>query len=117
MTDPRIEAAARALCERQGYSSIGTELAEYGGFKEDWEVFADDAKAALEAAGAAAWRPIESAPKGKKILVREGGDWIGIAIFHTEGKFSGRWIYINAVDSHENLFPTHWQPLPTPPAS
>ena len=106
MTDPRIEAAARELKRL---------------FSDD-ESTTDDtwiacAKCVLEAADQAAWRTIESAPKGKKILVREEGNWTGIAIFHTEGKFSGQWIYINAVDPHENLLPTHWQPLPKPPTS
>jgi hypothetical protein len=62
-------------------------------------------RAALEAADAAAWMPIEEAPKDKMILVEGpclviwlGGDWFSY--------ISGR---------HLQWSPTHFRHLPEPP--
>jgi hypothetical protein len=49
-TDKQVEAVARTLAARRQYNP-------------PWELFVDDARAALEAAEAAAWQPIDTAPQ------------------------------------------------------
>ena len=70
-----------------------------------------------------AWQPIETAPKdGTWFLgwvdradVEDQYDvWRWDAEIETE---SGYGFWVNAADSNLDEFPTHWQPLPTPPAS
>ena len=125
MTDPRIEAAARALCERQGYPSGGSELAASCGFSENWEAFEDDAQAAITAADATAWSPIETAPKDAEMIL--------LGYLDVSGKFSARtaewalvhprssdkeWAYAWVCKMSDRLVDqraTHWQPLPKPP--
>lgn len=98
MTDPRIEAAARALCERQGYPSDGSELAASCGFSENWEAFSDDAQAALAAADAAAWRPMSEAPKDRTdILAKTRPD-----VFPESNHRSG-WNERNVVIRHDGI--------------
>jgi hypothetical protein len=74
------------------------------------------------------WQPIETAPKGDG---RENGPEIIVAAFYEGGATSGIatwWWHPNPSDaedggrweigSHgaERFVPTHWMPLPTPPA-
>jgi hypothetical protein len=81
------------------------------------------------------WQPIETAPKdGKSILVHDNvapGLAAGVAIecwagntdvaawWENEDAGSGRWIcYMDRPQDPELHFtPTHWMPLPEPPAS
>jgi len=62
------------------------------------------------------WQPIESAPKdGTFVLVidSEYGDHSGAFVARYTEAFSGCWL-----TSHTPhvVCPTHWMPLPTPPA-
>lgn len=56
MADPRVEAAARALCELAGYRPDGDEVTprNYPAMDVNWKVYEDDALVAIEAADAAA---------------------------------------------------------------
>lgn len=56
MTDPRIEAAARALCEIYGHDpdADADEAMVQSGMGANWCAYADEARAALAAADAAA---------------------------------------------------------------
>lgn len=56
MTDPRIEAAARALCEAAGYGPDGDYITpiNYPEMDVNWKVYKEDALIALSAADAAA---------------------------------------------------------------
>lgn len=107
MTGPRIEAAARALCERQGYPYDGSELAASCGFVKNWEAFADDAQAALAAADAAAWRLIDSAPEDTTILT-----------YYRDGRvMADTFPYRGMLEWQEQIDapPIFWPPLPAPP--
>jgi hypothetical protein len=74
---------------------------------------------------AAAWRPIETAPKdGTRVLVY--ATMRGAALGgHDRGKDYGTWIVIAAWEPDYGFWvdgsqctpePTHWMPLPAPPA-
>lgn len=111
MTDPRIEAAARAMCGRfnEGDASIWDDLSN-----SDREYYREAARVVLEAADAAAWRPIETAPHGELVVLawRESlnGQWsfeIGYA--------SHGWRNDVASNISHHGSATHWMPLPAPP--
>lgn len=116
MTDPRIEAAARAICE-YAHQCEGETVQWYEITEALRDVARRYALIALEAADAAAWRPIESAPKdGTEIIA------CGTQTFDAGCKpepftniicwSSNRWQDGTIADEPK---PTHWQPLPTPP--
>ena len=70
----------------------------------------DEARAALSAAKAGGWQDISTAPEGTMILcanmnAREARDWCFVA-----------WMAGGKVCGHRMDKPTHWQPLPAPPA-
>lgn len=70
-------------------------------------------RAALEVADAAAWQPIETAPKNGSRFMFTNGHIIGT------GLMMGRTPHF-AADSWQgerNTVPTHWRPLPEPPAT
>lgn len=72
------------------------------------------ARAALSEAKAGGWQPIETAPKdGTSIL----GYWLGgqhDCAIHATKFIRGRWWATN--EDFPQREPTHWQPLPAPPA-
>lgn len=143
ITDEMVEAAAEAL--------FNCALAKVtrGGWKwhhASWEEcrhvvsYSDDyrneARAALEAAERAAWRPIEEAPRdGRKVIVwwREGQDgWQTAAALWDEQFeclgwdddaskpiYRGGWTDYGvgsfAYEEYRELRPTHFRPLPSPP--
>ncbi|MBS0988955.1 hypothetical protein JK182_09810 [Acetobacter okinawensis] len=114
MTDPRIEEAAWMI------GSV-SDLAPGG----DWEKltpyqkthFRRLAKAVLEAADAAAWRPIETAPKDGTDIIACGTQTFDAGCDPEP--------FINIIFWSGNMWqdgtiadqpkPTHWQPLPTRP--
>lgn len=68
------------------------------------------ARAALSEAKAGGWQDISTAPEGTMILcanmnAREARDWCFVA-----------WMAGGKVCGHRMDKPTHWQPLPAPPA-
>lgn len=142
MTDPRIEAAARALCIQNGHDPDGQDSYVQSGMDANWCAFVDDAKAALSAADAAAWRPIAEAKKnGSPILAKLRDDiYAPPTDVSSLREHSGyRWNGLTVVLRHPGLaddgfdigwnmqapvghggFPDDWiegwQPLPAPPA-
>lgn len=69
-----------------------------------------EAEAALTAAKAGGWQDISTAPEGTMILcanmnAREARDWCFVA-----------WMAGGKVCGYRMDKPTHWQPLPAPPA-
>ena len=70
----------------------------------------DAALASHETSGEEGWRPIETAPKKTMVL---------LAFPHhptTVGRYEyGRWVYAFAITEGGDT-PTHWRPLPAPPA-
>lgn len=55
------------------------------------------------------WRPIETAPKGDRVLLKSGlNDRILIGFNVGDG-------WIESGSRHMSYPPTHWMPLPTPP--
>ena len=61
------------------------------------------------------WLPIETAPKGGRILVwaPEIGRCVASAGWNTDTPESIRWEVVNDICVN----PTHWRPLPPPPAA
>ena len=108
MTDPRIEAVARALCDLQGYHPDRDEVTPTNCLEMDvnWKVYEEEASYAISAADDAAWRPIETAPDGE-IWMRNGKvvSLVNKITNHGIMTFSG-WGYA--------CEPTHWMPLPKP---
>ena len=57
------------------------------------------------------WKPIEAAPEGEAVLVI-ADDWMVVA-----GRHDGVWcLNANKFMPHSSLHPSHWMPLPEPPA-
>lgn len=99
MTDPRIEAAARELKRLFSESEQSNDA-----------MWLSCAKCILDAADAAAWRPIESAPRdGTHIFVPM--KFIGAdVVAYDLGAWRETTNMLRLKDE-----PTHWQPLPAPP--
>ncbi|MGF1275491.1 hypothetical protein [Acetobacter pasteurianus] len=73
MTDARIEAVARALCDAQGWCPDGNEITprNFPSMDKNWKVYEEEVQIAVSAADAAAWRPISEAKKdGSPILAK-----------------------------------------------
>ena len=79
-------------------------------------------KAALEAAEAAAWEAIESAPKdGTGFLayhaIEAGRYWAFLSCYWTDGDVGLGWYTVDLFDARNErlVTPTHWRHLPQPP--
>ncbi len=70
----------------------------------------DAVRGALSAAKDGGWLPIETAPNGASVLILRRGDlYPGVAFLSLD---RWHWSSSGAWAGH----PTHWQPLPAPPA-
>ncbi|WP_156474700.1 DUF551 domain-containing protein [Acetobacter cerevisiae] len=98
MTDPRIEAAARELKRLFSESEQANDA-----------MWLSCAKCVLDAADAAAWRPIATAPTDSSEVLVWAGDFVFMA-----GRLGEYW-WSDAECSIDNA--THWQPLPAPPGN
>ncbi len=90
---------------------------------DNWD-YRDEARAAITADQAAAWQPIETAPKdGSEIILGCAGKngWSGAGFYHDGSqckRSDGGWF---GEDDRNNLLiakdidVTHWMPLPPPP--
>lgn len=110
MTDARIEAAARALCDAQGWCPDGDEITppNFPTMDKNWKVYEEEAQIAVSAADAAAWRPIESAPR----------DGAHILTYYADGRvMADTFPYRGFLEWQEQLDepPIYWHPLPAPP--
>lgn len=110
-TDPRVEAAARAMClSRVEYD----DLVWNGMSEKDKGFYRETADIMLKAADAAAWRPIESAPKNEKVLLgwyNPDGKWcmsFDMAVY--DWKCGD---YASGEGKHSKA--THWQTFPVGP--
>lgn len=82
-------------------------------------------RAMLEAALAAAWRPIETAPKDGTEIILTNGLWVAVG-WYSHSPFlwrdaqAGAWVDSDPRDGGGALSgvnaPTHWMPLPQPPS-
>jgi hypothetical protein len=67
------------------------------------------------------WRPIESAPEDKNILVATAGGHVDAAFWTDEDGEGRKWWWLLSANEyakhpiHANLIPTHWMPLPAHP--
>jgi hypothetical protein len=120
MTEPtqaKIEAATRALIKvyKPEFEDVGQSLDELQVLCDYYEIdFIGMAKAALAAAEAAAWQPIETAPTNTPVLVcRNSHTAIGKFVKH---RFDGYWIDEQTGRAAKEP-PTHWCPLPAPPTA
>lgn len=108
-TDPRVEAAAQALCDAAGYNPSGDSITPVNNPEMDvnWKVYAPDAEIALKAADEAAWRPIEGVKDCPlAALIEQGSD---------EGPYIGSCRDSVWCDGFDMVEPTHYMPLPPPP--
>ncbi len=128
ITDEQVEAAIRVMVDGVPVGLL--EAKAYVG-EHEWEL----TRRALEAAEAAAWRPISEAPKDKWLLLgwrNNDGTWrqttgcwcddfdaTGFDDDTMESIYRGAWTdYGVGSFSHEEyseLHPTHFRPLPLPP--
>jgi hypothetical protein len=102
----QLERVARAICVAYGRDP---DLSIYG--KKDWEIFTEQAQAAIDAMGDG-WQPIETAPDDTPVWVNlvecDGDTEQCIAV-----QFNDEW---TDQFRHEIELPvTHWMPLPEPP--
>ena len=113
VTDPRVEAAARAMC----LSHVEYDDLVWNGMSEkDKRFYRETVEVILKAADAAAWRPIESAPKDGEtafdiwVTSKEGGYRIANVMRANEV-----WVF-DLMEWPDEMVPaTHWMPLPHPP--
>lgn len=124
-----IDRAERAEAERDA-AILAVEMSEAAAFSAGYEAGADARQADL----AGAWQPIETAPKdGTRVMLWRGfishGSWseMIIAEWH-DGEWlwpdprenpstHGEWTDYDLIDGYGDASgPTHWMPLPTPPA-
>ena len=100
------------------------DMKKYGNAGIDCMLSAEDAltiATALEAAREDAWQPIETAPKdGKEIWANDtsGLTSFCVAYWLSGNEWSG-WVYEDDLFLDNNPLgpnPTHWRPLPAPPA-
>lgn len=62
------------------------------------------------------WRTMESAPKDGTPLLIAGRGWVAEGYYESDGDrgwYSANTDWTDAYDG--SLYPTHWQPLPSPP--
>ena len=114
ITETMVEAACRALATNM--SAIPWD--EYG--EENRCDVRKGMRAALEAADAAAWQPIETAPKdGTDILVSmwEDHQLVVVSFDETQPKSKFPWLGVPDGPGYAASAPTHWRPLPEPPVT
>ncbi|NSL93873.1 hypothetical protein [Acetobacter syzygii] len=99
MTDPRIEAAARALCADRGICpDDNEEIGRHFGKEHNWQAYIYMVSLILAAADAAAWRPMSEAPKDRTdILAKTRPD-----VFPESNHRSG-WNSRNVVIRHDGI--------------
>ncbi|MFP2873705.1 hypothetical protein ACLEIY_15925 [Acetobacter tropicalis] len=140
MTDPRIEAAARAMFDRSKAEVLAakgfTSSYDYGEISEkDKEYWRDMIRPIIAAADAAAWRPMSDAPRDRTEILaktrpdvypethnRSGWNNRSVVIRHegiVNDDFDMGWSVAAPVGygGMPDKWFVGWQPLPAPPAS
>lgn len=65
---------------------------------------------------ASSWQPIETAPKdGTEILAWQKGEGAFVVFWYSR-LFNWKWT-THDLGGDENLYPSHWMPLPAPPTT
>jgi hypothetical protein len=118
-TEKQVEAAAQAYAEawrRDLGKNLKRDVPTWAEMSEPQrEAMRRCTRPALEDAEAAAWRPMEEAPKdGSGILGYVWPEWIEGFFWNGE-----TWCYLSDGDgpTKNEHQPTHWRPLPPPPDS
>lgn len=115
-TNPRIEAAARAMHRTAVRDTYCDETPR--SLKSVWvdgDVdFYELATAALAAADAAAWRPISEAPHETEVLLFCPAQWVHPPSMEVGCASTGQRVGAYSSMSYHGRA-THWQPLPPPP--
>lgn len=129
MTDPRIEAAARALCIARRHDPdeliwITTEPGVQEPYGSRWTFCYHEAEQALAAADAAAWRPIADCETMKPVLVLQGRtQLVAQKIMDAELSDDPVWRVVEGETNEDSgaylvyldPAPTHWRPLHATP--
>ena len=120
ITEKMIEAAARAIIRTQGHDPDEDwaipeprEIPSWSSHTPEpaWTTVRDEARAALEAAERAAWRPIEEADPEREYLLYSPEKITGA---HKQAKLPAR-VVVGYPGDSPNRPPTHSRPLPSPP--
>lgn len=74
------------------------------------------ALAALDAAEVEGWQPIETAPRDSKPVLLFAGHWRGVGNYE-EARYDGDPVWVDERAEFIEPCPTHWRPLPAPPAA
>lgn len=110
MTEDRVEAAAAAL-KKRFRDVAGPDVTMPA--DTIWLSYAETALAAADAVTASGWQPIATAPKDGRILVF-GGRFTEPDCVWSDGDW---WRYCIKRGDLLTSLPTHWMPLPSPPAA
>lgn len=125
MTDEAIEAMARAILRKRvgmgdAEGVIASVIANHEASQTwDWLDALADAKAASEAVALLLQPPVSAAPEGWRPIETAPGTGVPIIVFDPREDGHAQ-ISIRGADGYfwrrERVGPTHWRPLPTPPA-
>lgn len=113
--DPRVEAVADPICRMLGHGPIDRAPLMVA------DAVRGKARELLAAADAAAWQPIETAPKDKQVLILRAGR-VSIGWFNdtrydrNPSPYWGGYDAAHYIRWARKTHPTHWQPLPPPPS-
>ncbi|GEN63565.1 DUF551 domain-containing protein [Acetobacter oeni] len=113
-TSEMIEAAARVLCENQGFAPDGDDSECQSEMGVNWRAFEFDAKQAIGAANSVSpspWQKIEAVPSGDEIFLAATIDG---RVMVVRGNILQNMMRKDT-PAHLQFPATHWMPLPAAP--